>query len=333
MEQLQLFKYLPSEISDHEFMLFDRIEKIKSTINQYGEDKFYLSFSGGKDSTLLHYLVDEALPGNQIPRVFINTGIEYKMIVDFVHKLMENDERFTEIKPNTSIKLMLEKYGYPFKSKEHSNRLDQFQKGYFYQKSLIKYIGGNSRYGCPDKLRYQFQSGFNLKISDSCCRKLKKSPILKWQKINNKYFTITGMRREEGGQRNKLKCIITDKNGNLLKFHPLAIVSDAWENWYLHERDIQLCDLYYPPYNFKRTGCKGCPFAVGLQEQLSKMELYLPIEAKQCEIIWKPVYEEYRRIGYRLRKKEKRTEESAKTTNHIENIPSNQLSLFSVMPE
>ena len=40
------------------------------------------------------------------------------------------------------------------------------------------------------------------------------------------------------------------------------------------------------PYNFKR-GCKGCPFALELQEQLSLMELYMPKERKQCEMIWK----------------------------------------------
>ena len=34
------------------------------------------------------------------------------------------------------------------------------------------------------------------------------------------------------------------------------------------------------------------------------MELYLPAERKQCEIIWKPIYDEYRRIGYRLKQDE-----------------------------
>lgn len=32
------------------------------------------------------------------------------------------------------------------------------------------------------------------------------------------------------------------------------------------------------------------------------MEKLLPNERKACEIIWKPVYDEYRRIGYRLNK-------------------------------
>lgn len=79
-------------------------------------------------------------------------------------------------------------------------------------------------------------------------------------------------------------------------------MKEDWIDWFIGKYNIELCELYYPPFNFKRTGCKGCPFAVDLQEQLDKMERLLPAEKKQCEILWKPVYEEYRRIGYRLRK-------------------------------
>lgn len=107
----------------------------------------------------------------------------------------------------------------------------------------------------------------------------------------------------EGGVRETIQsCIITDKNGKLKKFHPLLKVSEEWENWYIESRNIKLCKLYYSPYNFKRTGCKGCPFALKLQEQLEVMYTLLPNEYKQCEWIWKPVYDEYRRIGYRLKK-------------------------------
>lgn len=64
-------------MTENDFILFDRIEVIKKTIEKYGEENFYISFSGGKDSTVLHHLIDEAIPGNKIPRVFMNTGIEY----------------------------------------------------------------------------------------------------------------------------------------------------------------------------------------------------------------------------------------------------------------
>ena len=68
-------------MTENEFMLADRIAKIQSINQQFDlENNAYLSFSGGKDSTVLHYLLDEAIPGNKIPRVFINTGIEYKDI-------------------------------------------------------------------------------------------------------------------------------------------------------------------------------------------------------------------------------------------------------------
>lgn len=74
---------------NNEFLLQDRLQKIRQIINQYGEENFYISFSGGKDSTVLSALVDMALPDNTIPRVYANTGIEYRLIVDFVERERE----------------------------------------------------------------------------------------------------------------------------------------------------------------------------------------------------------------------------------------------------
>ena len=56
---------------DEKLLLFDRLEAIRTTISKHGEENFYLSFSGGKDSTVLHYLLDLALPDNKIPRVLL----------------------------------------------------------------------------------------------------------------------------------------------------------------------------------------------------------------------------------------------------------------------
>ena len=70
----------------NEFLLQDRLQKIQQIVRKYGEENFYISFSGGKDSTVLSALVDMALPDNKIPRVYANTGIELNMIRDFVFK-------------------------------------------------------------------------------------------------------------------------------------------------------------------------------------------------------------------------------------------------------
>ena len=295
---------------DNELLLFDRLNVIKDTINKYGEGNFYLSFSGGKDSTVLHYLLDKALPNNKIPRVFINTGIEYKMIVDFVKRLAANDDRFVILQPTQPILPMLEKYGYPFKSKQHSHNVMVYQHSGI-GLSVKRYLGiieSNTKFRCPKGLLYQFTSEFKIKLSDNCCRKLKKEPIKKWEKETKRTIAITGMRNSEGGKRASIKgCILTDKQGNVKRFHPLIKVDDAWENWIVNEKQIKLCDLYYEPYNFKRTGCAGCPFSLDLQNQLEKLAVYLPLERAKCETIWKPVYEEYRRLNYRLKNVEKIT--------------------------
>lgn len=77
-------------MTENEFLLADRIQKIKSINELYDlENNAYISFSGGKDSTVLHYLIDEALPNNKIPRVYLNTGIEYKSIVSYVERERE----------------------------------------------------------------------------------------------------------------------------------------------------------------------------------------------------------------------------------------------------
>ena len=154
---------------------------------------------------------------------------------------------------------------------------------------------------CPKSLVYQIKDGLDFKCSDKCCYKLKKEPAHKYQLESGKSITITGMRKDEGGNRNNLNCVVTDKDGKAIKFHPLAVVSDEWEDWFIKSHNIDLCKLYLPPFNFRRTGCKGCPFSLDLQDQLDVMEKLLPVEKKQCEMIWKPIYDEYRRINYRLK--------------------------------
>lgn len=292
---------------DYELLLFDRLNIIKDTINKHGEENFYISFSGGKDSTILHYLVDMAIPLNKIPRVFINTGIEYNDIVAFVKDLAEKDKRFVIISPSKQVKQTLEQFGYPFKSKDHSAKVSLYKNG-SRSKSVMDYKNGHEKgsslFQCPKILLYQYDDDFNIKISDRCCYKLKKEPVHEWEKNNNKPIAITGMRKEEGGQRANISACIVTRDKKVVKFHPLLVVDDNFEDAFIKQNNIELCKLYYEPFNFKRTGCKGCPFALELQKQLEIMSRFLPSERKQCEFIWKPVYDEYRRLNYRLNRYE-----------------------------
>lgn len=283
---------------DFELTLFDRLEVIRKTIKEISEDNCYISFSGGKDSTMLSFLIDEALPGNNIPRVYINTGIEYNAIVAFVHKMMETDKRIVEIKPTLPIRKTLETYGYPFKSKEHSCLIAHRNSN---APSIVAYFegGGKRQTHCPSILMYQYKEQLPFPISDKCCYKLKKEPVHKWEKENGRHVAILGLKTGEGGQRRTSKGCIVLQEGKIRKFKPLNPVSDEFEEWYIRTRNIRLCELYYEPYNFTRTGCKGCPYAIDISDELDKLEKLLPNERKQCEVIWGKVYDEYRRLKYR----------------------------------
>lgn len=295
-------------MEDFELLLEDRLQVIRELNKQYDlENNAYLSFSGGKDSTVLHHLLDLALPNNKIPRVFINTGIEYLMLVKHIYKLAETDDRITIIQPTQHITKMLEKYGYPFKSKTHAHYVSTYQKSGKTQ-SIEKYLDWepDNFYKCPKKLQYQFSEDFKIPISDRCCLKLKKEPGKKWGKEHNRPITITGIRKSEGGARASKGCIIKNKEGELKKFHPLFVVNDKFIEWFINKYNVKLCELYYEPYNFNRIGCKGCPFNRRLDDELKVLEDKLPNDRKHCEMIWKPVYDEYRRLGYRLNVKYKK---------------------------
>lgn len=79
-------------MNEYEFILEDRIAKIQAIDKEYNlRDNSYISFSGGKDSVVLSKLIDIALPNNQIPRIYINTGIEYNDIVKYVARERERE--------------------------------------------------------------------------------------------------------------------------------------------------------------------------------------------------------------------------------------------------
>lgn len=89
-------------------------DNIQQWINAFGRDGVYVSFSGGKDSTVLLDIAREVYP--QMPAVFIDTGLEYPEVRNFA-KSFENIE---VLKPKMSFEQVIKKYGYPFISKEVS---------------------------------------------------------------------------------------------------------------------------------------------------------------------------------------------------------------------
>lgn len=76
----------------------------------------YVSFSGGKDSTVLAHLVHDMYPN--VPLVFANTGLEFPEIQAFARKM---GAEF--IRPKMSFSEVISKYGYPIISKENAEAI------------------------------------------------------------------------------------------------------------------------------------------------------------------------------------------------------------------
>lgn len=91
--------------------------RIAEWVDEFGVDGVYVSFSGGKDSTVLLTIARQMHP--DIKAVFVNTGLEYPEIVRFV-KSWDNVDI---LRPKKNFKKVISEYGYPFISKEISERV------------------------------------------------------------------------------------------------------------------------------------------------------------------------------------------------------------------
>ena len=109
-------------------------QRIREWVHRYGEDGVYISFSGGKDSTVLLHIVREMYP--DIPAVFVDTGLEFPEIRSFVR----NFDNVVWLKPKKNFRKVIEEYGYPFISKEVSECVYAAKK---YLTEVLQEIGSD----------------------------------------------------------------------------------------------------------------------------------------------------------------------------------------------
>lgn len=248
-------------------------QRIRDWVNEYGREGVYVSFSGGKDSTVLLDIVRNRLGYTDVPAVFVDTGLEYPEIREFV-KTFDN---VVWLKPEMNFKQVIQKYGYPFIGKEVADTIYYARR--YYRQLRNNEIDENRKANPPtrvqqllgvlphkekgketneyskmyDRSKYAFLLEAPFEIAPQCCNVMKKTPVKKYGKLSHRY-PMTGTMAEESRKRTqawlRTGCNVFD--AKVPESHPMAFWTEQDVLHYIRDFKLPICSVYgdiVPDYN------------------------------------------------------------------------------------
>lgn len=264
-KELMLLQRLPLDIKVAKTKL-----RIEEFVRHYGTDGVYVSFSGGKDSTVLASVVRELYP--TIPLVFSDTGLEFPELKSFVNKF----DNVTTVRPTISFREVLIKYGYPIISKKVSRALKDLKNPSEKNKNIRNlYLTGITSKGnkCPSRKlsnKYLTLVDEPFKVSNRCCDVMKKAPLHKYEKETGRR-PIIGTMAWESNDREKAYLDNGCINWNKESCTPLGFWTENDVLEYITKNNIEIASVYgdikvnevdgsYSTTGENRTGCIFCMF-------------------------------------------------------------------------
>ena len=150
----------------------------------------YVSFSGGKDSTVLLHIARQCFP--DIEALFINTGLEYPEIQTFAKSF----DNVTVVRPKMSFVDVIKNFGYPVITKEVSQKI--------YEWYTAPNGNGSQSFDCHSEKVTRYGSKYDLskwaplrnttfQISHRCCGVMKKEPAKAFERKFNKHPILATM--------------------------------------------------------------------------------------------------------------------------------------------
>lgn len=214
----------------------------------YWDGEVYVSFSGGKDSTVLKHLVENTPGVYDVPSVFVNTGLEYPEI----QKFAMSQPNVVTVRPEIRFDEVLRVYGYPAISKEISQTIYEAKRSaetgkYTYRlKKLngeaVDKDGKPSKYNVP-QWRFLLDAPFD--ISHKCCDVMKKTPAKRYEKQTGRKPIIGTLATESRLRYSKwmqFGCNAFDQQRPTSK--PLSFWTEQDILHYLKKFNVPYCSVY-----------------------------------------------------------------------------------------
>ncbi|HGT0036293.1 TPA: phosphoadenosine phosphosulfate reductase family protein [Clostridioides difficile] len=255
---------------------------------EYWEGDIYISFSGGKDSTVLLDIARQM--HSNIEAVFCDTGLEYPEIKEFV----KTKENVTIIKPKINFKKVISKYGYPVISKEQSHYISKVRntKSEVIKNKHLNGInkdGSKSQFVISKKWKYMIDAPFE--ISDKCCEVMKKAPFKEYEKRTGKKAIMGTMAQESNLRKRRYLeqgCNAFERDRPIST--PLAFWTEQDILIYIYIYKLMISKAYgdvvketevnliesietYRTTLCKRTGCIFCVYGCHLEKEPNRFQL------------------------------------------------------------
>lgn len=229
----------------------------------HSNNNAYVSFSGGKDSSIILYLARIVKP--DIKAVFFNTTNEFPEIYRFV-----NNTDCLKVQGETTLKRVIEKCGFPLISKEQAQYIREARTT---NSEKLLELRLHGRKGNQGKISEKWQHLINapFDISEKCCYYLKKRPAYKFEK-EAKMLPIIGTSVDESRLR-KQKYLYTGCNAfsdNRPASYPISIWTneDKWN--FIRKENVPYCEIY--DKGETQTGCMICGFGCHRDDRFERLQ-------------------------------------------------------------
>lgn len=272
---------------------------------QHWNGRCYVSFSGGKDSTVLADLCARVVKeANYSPLVLVycDTGLEYPEIRSFVKEYREYLEKKYDIEvkldivtPAMHFSRVIQKYGFPVISKDIAGKIYYAQQGKPWAQNIL---AGKKSDGRDDLYNKRFMKWAPLvnapfKIGDGCCRVMKKEPMTRYEKATDTH-PLLGNTCEESELRlaTWLKFGCNGFTAKHPKSTPLAFWFDQDILEYIHRFNVPIASVYgdvvkvrgdWVTTGVNRTGCIYCGFGLGLESLPNRYQRMAVTHPKQWD--------------------------------------------------